>query len=203
MFCHCVSKALFSCSFLCVFEPAGTVETIKNTAQDSKNSECRKSKKNGPGPGLGCIWESFLGSSWRQMWFFVEKISARKQAEKRYPRKVKQLQTVMSQGSLTAPLKSKIVWVINNNWTRSNNNTQQFNKNTNNCRVVASVRLLLCLFLVRFLLQTDVVSVSCSILNVGEEFMIWHALSKARRILLGLCRRSLRGPGHPQLKKLV
>ena len=109
MFFHCVFKALFLCSFLCVFEQVGTVKTIKNTAQGSKNSECRKSKKIGPGPGLGWIWESFLGSSWRQMWFFVEKMSARKQAEKRYPRKVKQLQTVMSQGSLTAPLKSKIV----------------------------------------------------------------------------------------------
>ena len=31
-----------------------------------------------------------------------------------------------------------------------NKKQQQFNKNTNNCRVVASVRLLLCLFLVRF-----------------------------------------------------
>ena len=157
------SRLCFCVVFCVFFEQVRTVKTIKNTAQGSKNSECRKSKIIGPGPGLGWIWESFLGSSWRQMWFFVEKMSARKQAEKRYPRKVKQLQTVMSQGSLTAPLKSKIVWVINNNWTRSNNNKQQFNKNTNNCRVVASVRLLLCLFLVRFLLQTDVVSVSCSI----------------------------------------
>lgn len=150
IFFHGVFKALFLCSFLCVFEQVGTVKTINDIAQGSKNSVCRKSNKIGPGPGLGWIWESFLGSSWRQMWFFVEKMSARKQAEKRYPRKVKQVQTVMSQGSLTAPLKSKIVWVINNNWTRSNNNKQQFNKNTNNCRVVASVRLLLCLFLVRF-----------------------------------------------------
>ena len=63
-----------------------------------------------------------------------------------------------------------------------NKKQQQFNKNTNNCRVVASARLLLCVFLVRFLLQTDVVSVSCSILNVVAELVIWHALSKARRI---------------------
>ena len=109
MFFHCVFKALFLCSFLCVFEQVGTVKTIKNTAQGSKNSVCIKSKKIGPGPGLGWILESFVGSSWRQMWFFVEKMSAKKQAEKRYPRKVKQVQTVMSQGSLTAPLKSKIV----------------------------------------------------------------------------------------------
>ena len=109
MFFHGVSKALFLFDFWCVFEQAGTVKTIKNTAQGSKNSVCKKSQKNWPGPGLGWIWESFLGSSCRQMWFFVEKMSARKQAEKRYPPKVKQLQTVMSQGSLTAPLKSKIV----------------------------------------------------------------------------------------------
>ena len=109
MFFHVVFKALFLCSFSCVFQQVGTVKTIKNTAQGSKNSECRKSKKNRPGPGLGWILESFLGSSWRQMWFFVEKVSARKQAEKRYPRKVKRVETVMSQGSLTAPLKSKIV----------------------------------------------------------------------------------------------
>ena len=110
MLFHCVFKALFLCSFVCVFEQMGTVETIKNTAQGSKNSVCRKSTKLGPGPGLGLIWESFLGSSWQQMLFFVKKrMSARKQAEKRYPRKVKQVETVMSQGSLTAPLKSKIV----------------------------------------------------------------------------------------------
>ena len=78
MFFHCVFKALFLCSFLCVFEQVGTVKTIKNTAQGSKNSVCRKSKKIGPGPGLGWISESFLGSSWRQMWFFVEKNECKK-----------------------------------------------------------------------------------------------------------------------------
>ena len=67
MFFHCVFKDVFLCSFLCVFEQVGTVKTIKNTAQGSKNSECRKSKKIGPGPGLGWILESFLGSNWRQM----------------------------------------------------------------------------------------------------------------------------------------
>ena len=41
-FFHCVFKAVFLCSFLCVFEQVGTVKTIKNTAQGSKNSECRK-----------------------------------------------------------------------------------------------------------------------------------------------------------------
>ena len=182
MFFHCVFKALFLSNFLCVFEQVGTVKTIKNTAQGTKNSECRKSKKMVQGQVWDGFWSHFWGPVGDKCGFFVEKMSARKQAGKRYPRKVKQVETVMSQGSLTAPVKSKIVWVINNNWTRSNNNKQQVNKNTNNCRVVASVRLLLCLFLVRFLLQTDVVSVSCSILNVVAELMIWHALSKARRI---------------------
>ena len=83
-------------------------------------------------------------------------MSAKKQAEKRYPRKVKRVTTVMSQGSLTATPKSKISRTRNNNWARSNNNKQQFNKNTNNCRLVASARLLLCVFLVRFLLHSDV-----------------------------------------------
>ena len=45
MFFHGVSKALFLFDFWCVFEQVGTVKTIKNTAQGSKNSECRKSKK--------------------------------------------------------------------------------------------------------------------------------------------------------------
>ena len=39
MFFHGVSKALFLFNFWCVFEQVGTVKTIKNTAQGSKNSE--------------------------------------------------------------------------------------------------------------------------------------------------------------------
>ena len=44
MFFHGVFKALFLFNFLCVFEQVGTVKTIKNTAQGSKNSLCGKSK---------------------------------------------------------------------------------------------------------------------------------------------------------------
>ena len=120
---HCLFKALFLLSFCCVFEQVGTVKSFKNTAQGSKNNVCWKSNKIGPGPGLGWIGESFSRSSWRQMCFFVEQMSAGKPSEKRYPRKVKQVPMGRSQGSWTAPLKSKIFWVINNNWTRNYNNS--------------------------------------------------------------------------------
>ena len=173
---------MFLCSFLSVFEQVGTVKTIKNTAQGSKNSECRKSKKIGPGPGLGWILESFLGSSWRQMWLFCRKNECKKTSWKKVPPKSETGPYGHVPGLPDSDPKVKDFSNKNNNWARSNNNKQQFNNNTNNCRVVASVRLLLCLFLVRFLLQTDVVSVSCSILNVVAEPVIWHALSKARRI---------------------
>ena len=118
MLFHCVFKTLFLLSFSCVFEQVGTVKSIKNTAHGSKNYVCWKSNKIGPEPGLGWIWESFLVSSWWHMSFFVEQMSAGKQNEKRYPQKVKLVETGRSQGSWTAPLKSKIFWVINNNWTR-------------------------------------------------------------------------------------
>ena len=159
-FCHCLFKALFLFSFGCVFEQVETVKSIKNTAQGSKNSVCWKSNKIGPRPGLGWIWESFLGFSWWTMCFFVEKMSAGKQSEKRYPRKVKLPWMGLSQGSWAAPLKSKIVWVINNNWTRNYNNSTKTPTITESllqfdCRCVcvscsiSSVRLLLFLFLVR------------------------------------------------------
>ena len=171
------------CAVFCVFlnrwEQWKPLKTLRRAV---KTASAENQKKSVQGQVWDGFWSHFWGPVGDKCDFFVEKMSAKKQAEKRYPRKVKRVETVMSQGSLTAPLKSKIVWVINNNWTRSNNNKQQFNKNTNNCRVVASARLLLCVFLVRFLLQTDVVSVSCSILNVVAELVIWHALSKARRI---------------------
>ena len=101
----------------------------KNTAQGSKNCVCWKSQKIGPEPGLGWIWESFWVSSWWQMLFLVEKMSAGKQSEKRYPRKVKQVPMGRSQGSWTAPLKSKEFWVINNNCTRNHNNSTSQQKN--------------------------------------------------------------------------
>ena len=44
-FFHGVFKALFLFSVLYVFEQMGTVKTIKNIAQGSKNSVCIKSKK--------------------------------------------------------------------------------------------------------------------------------------------------------------
>ena len=84
---HCVFKVLFSCVFVCVFEQVGTVKTIKNTAHGSNNNVRIKFPKIGPGPGLGWIWESLLGSSWRPMYFVVEKMSAKKQAEKTVPPK--------------------------------------------------------------------------------------------------------------------
>ena len=55
------------------------------------------------------FWSHFWGPVGDKCDFFVEQMSAKKHAEKRYPRKVKRVETVMSQGSLTAPLKSKIV----------------------------------------------------------------------------------------------
>ena len=85
------------------------MKTIENTAQGSKNSECRKSKKKVQGQAWDGFGSHFWGPVGDKCDFVVEKMSARKQAEKRYPRKVKQVPTVMSQGSLTAPLKSKIV----------------------------------------------------------------------------------------------
>ena len=153
------------------------METIKNTAQGSKNSVCRKSTKFGPGPGLGWIWESFVGSSCRQMCFFVEKMSARKQADKKVPPKSETTPEVMSQGSLTAPLKSKSVWVINNNWTLNSNNSsiQQKHEQLHSCCSSSIV----------------VVFVSWSISPVRlllffrpffQKLIIWHALGKAWRI---------------------
>ena len=109
-FFHCVFKAVFLSSFLSVFEQVGTVKTIKNTAQGSKNNECRKSKKS----VQGLVWDGFGSHFWgpvgdKCVFLSKKSVQKKKQAGKRYPRKVKQLQTVMSQGSLTAPLKSKIV----------------------------------------------------------------------------------------------
>ena len=60
-FFHCVFKAVFLSSFLSVFEQVGTVKTIKNTAQGSKNSECRKSKKNRSRARLGMDFGVIFG----------------------------------------------------------------------------------------------------------------------------------------------
>ena len=136
MFFHCVFKTLFLFGFSCVFEQVGTVKSIKNTAQGSKNYVCWKSNKIGPGPGLGWIWESFLGSSWWQMCFFVEKVSARKQSEKRYPRKVKLPWMGRSQGSWTAPPKVKDCL---SNKQQLNNKLQQFNNSTKTPTIAESL----------------------------------------------------------------
>ena len=67
MFFHVVFKALFLCSFLYVFEQVGTVKTIKNTAQGSKNNVCRKSKKGRSrarfGMDFGVIFEVQLATN--------------------------------------------------------------------------------------------------------------------------------------------
>ena len=178
---HCVFKTLSSLSFSCVFEQVGTVKSIKNTAQGSKNYVCWKSNKIDPEPGLGWIWESFLVSSWWQMSFFVEKMSAGKQSEKRYPRKVKQVPMGRSQGSWTAPLKSKIFWVINNNWTGNNNNWTGNNngtENTNNSTNQQKKQTI-----AESLLQFDCCCLYCCLyflfdfkFNWISKPVIWHAL---------------------------
>ena len=60
MFFHCVFKALFLCSFLCDFGQVGAVKAIKNTAQGSKNSVCRTSKK----WVQGQVWDGFGSHVW-------------------------------------------------------------------------------------------------------------------------------------------
>ena len=87
MFFHCVFKALFLCSFLCVFEQVGTVKTIKNIAQGSKNSVCIKSLKIGPGPGLGWMWESFFGAQLAANVVFCRKNECNKTSWKKVPPK--------------------------------------------------------------------------------------------------------------------
>ena len=106
-FFHCVFKAVFLCSFLSVFEQMGTVKTIKNTAQGSKNSECRQLKKTGPGPGLGWILESILGSSCRQMWLFCWKNECKKTSWKKVPPKSETTGDGHVQGLPDSPPKAK------------------------------------------------------------------------------------------------
>ena len=106
MFFHCVFKTLFLLSFSCVFEQVGTVKSIKNTPQGSKNYVCWKSNKIGPEPGLGWIWESFLVSSWWHMSFFVKKWVQENRVKKGTPEKWNY--GGWAPGLLGSPLKSKI-----------------------------------------------------------------------------------------------
>ena len=137
-----------------------------------------------PAIHLNGIWVNF-GIHLMTDVYFCWKSECKKTEWKRYPRKVKVLETGRSQGSWTAPLKSKIFWVINNNWTGNNNKStkkQQLQSRCSSSTVVvcvscsiSSVRLLLCLCFVRFKFQNDVVFVYCSISN--SRPMIWHTLS--------------------------
>ena len=140
-----------------------TVKSIKNTAQGSKHIMCWKSTKKGPGPGLGWIWDSFLRSSWRQMCFCVEQISAKKESEKRYPQTWNNWLWAGPRAPGQPPLKSKIVWVINNNWTRN------FNNSTKTPTIAESLLQFDCCcvcFLFDFISSTVVVFVSCLIPNL-------------------------------------
>ena len=86
MFVHCVFKALFLCSFLCVFEQVGTVETIKNTAQGSKNSVCRQKQNRSRarfGMDLGVIFGVQLATNV----VFCRKNECKKTSRKKVPPK--------------------------------------------------------------------------------------------------------------------
>ena len=63
MLFRCLFKALFLFCFLCVFEQAETVKSIRNTAQAIKNRGCRKSTTNRSGARFGMDLGVILGDS--------------------------------------------------------------------------------------------------------------------------------------------
>ena len=63
MLFHCLFKALCLFCFLCVFEQAETVKSIKNTAQAIKNRGCRKSTTNRSRARFGMDLGVILGAS--------------------------------------------------------------------------------------------------------------------------------------------
>ena len=123
------------------------VKSMKNTAQAIKNRECRKSARNGTGPGFGGILESFWSSILWKICFLVEKVSARKQTETKYPKKWNWSSWLWPRAPWQPALKSKIEQQLNNK-------QQQFNNSTKTLTVAESLlqfdSFVLCVFDFRF-----------------------------------------------------
>ena len=99
------------------------------------------------------------------MSFFVEKMSAGKQSEKRYPRKVKQGHDGQVPGLLDSPPKVKDCL---SNKQQLNKKLQQFNNSTKTPTIAESLLQFDCCcvcFLFDFFSSTVVVFVFCSISN--------------------------------------
>ena len=144
---HRFFKALFLLGFWWVFEQVKPVKSIKTLRRPAKITSA-ENKQNRSRARFGMDLGVIFGVQLVTNVFFCRTNECRKTVWKKYPRKVKRVETGRSQGSWTAPPKVKDCL---SNKQQLNKKLQQVIKNTNNCRVVASVRLLLCMFLVRFL----------------------------------------------------
>ena len=85
MFFHCVFKAVFVCSFLCVFEQVGTVKTIKTLRRAAKTVYVENQKKSRSRARFGMYLGVIFGVQLATNVVFCRKNECKKTSWKKVP----------------------------------------------------------------------------------------------------------------------